>query len=296
VAAISCLDNTGVSDSTCGCPAAGCETAHVPVPLYEASLRVFSPLSTFPPGERRRWERYVAAGKAPDRLGLQRIEHETALAAAVRPTLDVDEEHALVEVVDGVTYLCPARTQLRVWQAAEEFREGLAALLADTFVPRGLAEEAADQLAGWREVSPDLRAHVRTSTWSVPLTWFLLFDPAEALRGEGTLRYSTGIAAARRRSADALRVLEATLPQGPATPELADLVSWLTGFHGYSRVELDYGLLATLFGDDLEQEVSVDDLGAGLAALARGDGLGAGRAYERVMERWRSVQQREHSS
>jgi hypothetical protein len=255
----------------------------VPVPLYQASLRVFSPLSTFPPGERRRWERYVAAGKAPDRLGLQRIEHEEALAAAVRPTLDVDEEHALVEVVDAVTYVCPARTQLRVWQAAEDFRDGL-------------AEEAADQLAGWREVSPDLRAHVRTSTWSVPLTWFLLFDPAEAHRAEGTLRYSTGIAAARRRAAEALQVMEATLPQAPTTPELADIVGWLAAFHGYSRVELDYGMLAALFGDALAEETSVDDLTGGLKALARGDGLAAGRSYERVMERWRAVQQREHAS
>jgi hypothetical protein len=268
----------------------------VPVPLYQASLRVFSPLSTFPPGERRRWERYVAAGKAPDRLGLQRIEHEEALAAAVRPTLDVDEEHALVEVVDAATYVCPARTQLRVWQAAEDFRDGLAPLLADVFVPRGLAEEAADQLAGWREVSPDLRAHVRTSTWSVPLTWFLLFDPAEAHRAEGTLRYSTGIAAARRRAAEALQVMEATLPQAPTTPELADIVGWLAAFHGYSRVELDYGMLAALFGDALAEETSVDDLTGGLKALARGDGLAAGRSYERVMERWRAVQQREHAS
>lgn len=268
----------------------------MPVPLYQASLRVFSPLSTFPPGERRRWERYVAAAKAPDRLELQRIEHDQALAAAVRPTLDVDEDHALAEVVDGVTFLCPARTQLRVWQAAEEFRDGMAPLLADTFVPRALAEEAADQLAGWREVSPDLRAHIRTSSWSIPLTWFLLFDPAEAYRAEGVLRYATGITAVRRRAADALQIMEAVLPQAPTTPELAELIGWLAGFHGYSRVELDYGMLATLFGDELSKETSVDDLTGGLAALARGDGVAAGRAYERVMERWRAVQQREHCS
>lgn len=268
----------------------------MPLPPYQASLRVFSPLSTFPSGERRRWERYVAAAKAPDRLALQAREHEQALVALVAPTLDVDEEHALVEGIDGVTYVCPARTQLRVWQAASDFRQGLALLLADTFVPRGLADEAADQLAGWREVSPDLRAHVRTAPWSIPLSWFLIFEPAEAIREEGTLRYATSISAAKRRATEALAVLEQTIPQTPTTPQLAELLTWLSGFHGYSRVELDYGLLAVLLGARLKEEMSVDDLAEGLAALVRGDPAAAGQAYERVVDRWRAVQELERAS
>ena len=291
---MSCFNNTG------GCwrtgSRDGCKTASVSSPAYLASLRVFSPLSTFPSGERRRWERYIAAGQAPDRDGLVGMEHEQALAAAVQPTLDVDTEPALIELVDGVTYVCPARTQLRVWQAAESFREGLAALLADTFIPRALAEQAAEQLAGWQEVSPDLRVHVRTSPWTVPLAWFLLFDEAEAQRGPDTLRYATGLAAARRRAQDALRVLMRALPQIPTVAELADLTGWLAGFHGYSRVELDYGLLARSFGEGLSREKSVADLAAGLAAVQHGDGAGAAAAYERVASRWRELQQRENAS
>lgn len=262
----------------------------MPVPAYLASLRVFVPLASLPPGERRRWERYLAAGRAPDRAGLLAAEHSTALAALVRPTLDVDEEHAIVEVIDAVTYVCPARTQLRVWQAAERFRDGLPALLADAFVPRGLAQEAVDQLAGWREVSPDLRPHVRTCAWSVPLAWFLLFDPAERVQGDGSLRYATGLRAARHRTEQALIVLRKTLPEAPTTPALEEIAAWLTGFHTHARVELDYGPLAGLFAERLDQERSVADLAEGLRALARGDGMLAATAYGRVAERWRVLQ------
>jgi hypothetical protein len=274
----------------------GWETAPVPAPAYLASLRVFSPLSTFPTGERRRWERYVAAGRVLDRMTLLDAEHEASLAASVRPTLDVDEEHALVELVDGVTYLCPARTQLRVWESAGAFREGLAALLADTFVPPVLAQEAEDHLAGWREVSPDLRPHIRTSAWTIPIAWFLVFDPAEEIRDETHLRYASDIASVRRRTTNALALLEQVAAHLPVIPELADLLGWLNGFHNMSRVELDYGPLAALFGEDLANEHSVAELGAGLTALARGDVASAGGAYERYVERWRPVQLRENAS
>lgn len=267
----------------------------MPVPTYLASLRVFSPLSTFPPGERRRWERYIAAGKALDRAGLVAAEHDQALRALVRPSLDVAEEQAAAEVVDGVTYLCPSRTQLRVWSAAAEFRDGLPALIADSFVPRGLADEAADRLAGWREVSPELRAHIRTAPWAIPLAWFLLFEEAEADRGEDTLRYVAGLGATRRRITQALGVLEQTLPQAPTTGQLADLGRWLAEFHGYSRVELDYGVLAGLF-EDLTGETSVADLTEALGALNRADGDTASAAYERVAARWRPLQLRENAS
>src|SRR5690242_15418458 len=80
-----------------GCPLPGANTAVMPptlcrsaipdarmptvsVPAYLASLRVFSPLATFPPAERGRWERYIAAERAPDRATLVAIEHDTGLA------------------------------------------------------------------------------------------------------------------------------------------------------------------------------------------------------------------------
>ena len=265
-------------------------------PAYVASLRVFVPLATLPSGERRRWERYIAAGRAPDRSGLGEAEQVAGLVAAVRPSLDVDEEHALVEVVDGVTFVCPARTQLRVWEAAESFRDGLPDLIADAFIPRALADAAADQLSGWREVSPELLPHVRSAPWTIPLAWFLLFEAGERVQAPGSLRYVATMAAARRRAANAAGVLRRTLPQAPTLPALEDVGRWLEAFHAYGRVELDYGGLAGLMGPELDSDTSVADLSAGLAALARGDGTGAAAAYQRVAERWRDLQLRENAS
>lgn len=270
--------------------------ASVLAPPPSASLRVFVPLSTLPPGERRRWERYVAAGRAVDRPGLVLAERAAAVVAAVRPTLDVDEEHAVVEVVDGVTYICPARTQLRVWEAAATFREGLPGLVAEAFIPQALADEASDQLAGWREVSPGLVPHVRTACWTVPLAWFLLFDAAEERREAGGLRFVAGLDAVRRRIARAAAVLAATLPQVPTLGDLQELGRWLDQFHRMGRVELDYGGLATLFGEQLAEETSVADLATGLDALTRGDGAAAATAYQRVAGRWRDLQLRESAS
>lgn len=267
----------------------------MPVPAYLASLRVFCPLSEFPPGERRRWERYVAAGRAVGRAELMAGEHAQALAALVAPRLDVAEEHAVAEVVDGVTYLCPARTQLRTWQAAAAFRDGLPDLLADAFLPARLAAEASEQLAGWQEVSPQLQAHIRTSAWTVPLAWLLLFDPAERQVQPVALRYAAGLTTVRRRAGAALAILREALPAAPTAAALEELVHWLGGFSTRSRVELDYGALAELF-EDLTAEVSVADLTEALAALAAGDGAAATAAYERVVSRWRPLQLRENAS
>jgi hypothetical protein len=262
-------------------------------PASTASLRVFVPLSTLPSGERRRWERYVAAGRAPDRVGLVAAERAAAVLAAVRPSLDVEEEHALVEIVDGVTFICPARTQLRVWEAAGAFRQGLPAIVADAFVPLSLAEEADDQLAGWREVSPALVPHIRSASWTIPLAWFLLFDGAERTSRGAELRYVTSLAGARRRITAAVAVIEAALPQVPMLADLYDLARWLESFHTFGRVELDYGGLVAMLTVPAVEETSVSDLAAGLEAVRTGDGAAAAAAYERVADRWRALQLRE---
>ena len=254
---------------------------------------MFVPLSTLPSGERRRWERYVAAGKAPDRAGLVAAERAAAVVAAVRPSLDVDEEHALVEVVDGVTYICPARTQLRVWVAAEEFRFGLPALVADAFVPPTLAAEAGEQLAVWREVSPGLVPHIRSACWTIPLAWFLLFDPAERSEARSGLRYVTAMSNAIRRAGAAISVISAALPQVPIVADLADVARWLEQFHAFGRVELDYGGLVDMLAGTVQDERSVADLAEGLAAVRSGDGAAAAAAYDRVAGRWRDLQLKE---
>jgi hypothetical protein len=60
---------------------------------------------------------------------------------------------------------------------------------------------------------------------------------------------------------------------------------------------LDYGGLVHLLDDDaLSRDHSARDVTDGLAALAAGDSASAVGAYERMMERWRTVRALEHAS
>ena len=282
---------------------------------FTTALRVYEPLAALPPAERSRWTRYAerrdgAEGTGPglDTATAVRSEHETALSMVVRPRLDVAEEHALVREVDGLPYVCPLDTQRRVWESLIEFRDGLADLVADAFVPRRLAEEAETELGRWQAATdPEgMRPpHVLTATWHVPLAWFLVVDVAdrELVLGDGlgdpsrSLTYTTTMAAARRRGARALALLQRTIPEAPTVRGLEQVGRWLEEFHPYSRVQLDYGDLVTILDDAfLSADTSAADLAEGLAALRAGDVANATGAYERVVTRWRPVQAKETSS
>ena len=45
----------------------------------------------------------------------------------------------------------------------------------------------------------------------------------------------------------------------------------------------------------IEADTSIEDVHSSLAGLASGDGVAAGRGYERLMNRWRSVAAFEHA-
>ena len=114
------------------------------------------------------------------------VEHEAGLRALVGlPPAALPEvgEHALVTEVDGVTLVCPWRTRVRACEALGEFRSELPDEIADAFVPRVVADAAQDELDQWRVDHADLHTHVLSSTWQVPLRWFLLVDPRRA-RGQ----------------------------------------------------------------------------------------------------------------
>ena len=114
---------------------------------------------------------------------------------------------------------------------------------------------------------------------------------------ERTLTYATPMAQARRRVARALSVLRRTLPNAPSVAGLEDVGRWLEEFHPHSRVELDYGGLVDLLGDEeLRSETSVADIAEALAGLAEGDGEKAMGAYERLMARLRRLQAVEQAS
>jgi hypothetical protein len=86
--------------------------------------------------------------------------------------------------------------------------------------------------------------------------------------------------------------------------EVEDVMTWLTSFKSKSIVELDYGGLAELLNqiapaserNGTETDTSVADIWESLEALDAGEGLVAGRAYERLMRRWRGVSALEHAN
>lgn len=263
------------------------------MPSYSSHLRVYEPLSAFPPGERSRWESYLAAGAAPSRIRGLLVEHRAAVVAAIGLPPDSSVEHAFVHRVDGRTYVCPWRTRLRGWEAMTEFRSSLPEEIADAFVPRAAAEIAERELARWRQASPDLKSHIHSATWQVPLRWFVPFEGEErrlVLDGERSLTYVTTMANARRRVARTLAVLRRTVEDGPILEGVEDLGRWLEEYHPRSLVELDYGTLVRLFDDaELEADESAADVAHAVACLAAGEPDEALEAYQRVSVRWGAV-------
>lgn len=260
---------------------------------YTSYLRAYEPLAAFPPDERRRWERYVAEGRVPDRVRGVRWEQRAGIVAAIGGPPAHDVEHAFVHRLDGMTYICPWRTQVRAWEAMTEFRRDLPEVIADAFFPKQAAEVAERELARWRSAEPDLKSHILSETWQVPLRWFLPFEGEErrlALAGERTLTYLTTMPNARRRVARALAVLRRTIEDRSIVEGVEELAGWLEEYHPRSLVELDYGGLVALFDDvELEADESAADIAHAVASLAAGESDEATEAYARVATRWGAV-------
>jgi len=263
------------------------------VALYTSYLRAYEPLAAFPQPERRRWERYLADGRVPDRTRGIRAEQHAAIVAAIGVPPANAVEHAFVHRLDGVTYVCPWRTQLRTWEAMTEFRRTMPDEIADAFFPRQAAEVAERELARLRAAEPDVKSHILSETWQVPLRWFLPFEGEErrlTLSGERAVSYLTSMGTARRRVARGLAILRRTLDDQSIVDDVEDLARWLEDYHPRSLVELDYGGLVSLFDDaDLEADESAADIQHAVASLAEGDTDEAAEAYARVATRWGAV-------
>ncbi len=281
---------------------------------FAAYLRVYEPLAAFDGDERRYWEAYVADGRARDLESGVAEERLAALRALVAvPVRELPQlgDEAFVLDVDGVTLLCPWRTRLRSLQALEAFRAELPDELVEGFVSRALLDAADDELEQLRRSEPDLRVHVLSSPWQVPLRWFVLVDPAERQVDLGTgsgsptttapagrrLVYRTAMSRARRRTARALDVLRRTVEDGPVTAGVEEVGRWLEAFHPRSLVELDYGGLAHLLDDaELTQDESARDIAGALRALDDGDPSRAAAAYARVTARSKALQSLESAN
>jgi hypothetical protein len=285
---------------------------------HAAYLRVYEPLAALPEAERARWQAYLDTGAIPSRPVLMAAEHDRAVAAtlAVPPRLDVGSggDQAYVRHLDGLTYVCPWRLQVRTWEALTDFRAGLPDELSEAFVPGLVAEAAEMEYDAWLATHPDESVGILTSTWQVPVPWFALFEAEERRlvlgqrRSEGpgapartgldrALVYLTAMSRARRRAAKALSVVRRAFADGPAVDALEELARWLEDFHPHSLVELDYGGLVHLFDDEtLSDDASVAQIAESLESLANGDIETAGALYGQVIERWRRLAALEHAN
>ncbi|MEU9270556.1 hypothetical protein AB0E04_34660 [Streptomyces sp. NPDC048251] len=266
---------------------------------YAVYLRVYEPLAAFSEPERTHWARYAGRPELPSyqdelRRSLADLLPTPPVAVPVHESGD-----AFLAQVDGVLCVCPWRTRLRGWLALAELDDELPRPVLEAALPEVVRLEAAKDHERWLERNPDARPWIRTAVWQVPLNWFVLVSDEEREYEKGTaevapvLRYRTPMVQARRRVARSLRTLKDTMDGGPLVEGLVDVGRWLEEFHPRSLVELDYGgLVHVLPAGDLEDDHSANDVAEGIEALRVGDGVAAGEAYARLVERWRSVRER----
>lgn len=288
--------------------------ASVCVP-YAAYLRVYEPLAAFPEPERAHWARYAERGTHPSYQDELRRSLRDLLPTPPVPVPVHESGDAFVTYVDGVLCVCPWRTRLRGWQALGDLAEELPLSVLDAVLPPVVRRQATADYEEWRERNPDARPWIRTSTWNIPLNWFVLVSDKERHFDKGgpsaasddpdakepcstpVLRYRTPMVEARRRVARALKALRDSIEEGPLIDGLVDVGRWLEEFHPRSLVELDYGgLVHTLPLTHLDEDHSAADVAEGIEALREGDGAAAGEAYERLMERWRAVRDRQFAN
>ena len=273
---------------------------------YAAYLRVYEPLASFPEPERSAWATYVEAYGERDPVLGRIAEQEQALRYVLAtPPIAVparESDQAFVLTVGDQVLVCPWQTRLRSWEALDGLRQELPAAVLDAFLPGVDLERSEADYERWREEHAGALPRILTSTWHVPLRWFVPFDPEErVLRLQGragrAVYYRTPVLEAQRRVEEALKLLHRTLEDGPLTLGVEQVSRWLSEFDPESWLELDYGGLVHLMSDEvLEADQSVAEVNAGLAALAEGDPTGAAEAYESLMVRWRGVQLMEHAN
>lgn len=275
------------------------KVSSVTVP-YAAYLRVYEPLAAFPEPERGHWARYARRPDLPTYQDELRRSLADLLPTPPVPVPVHESGEAFVAEVDGVLCVCPWRTRLRGWQAMGELAEQLPTPVLDAVLPPVLRRQTAADYERWLARNPDARPWIRTSTWQVPLHWFVLVDDEERRYEQGEkegadgtpplLRYRTPMVQARRRVARGLKALREALDEGPLIDGLVDVGRWLEEFHPRSLVELDYGgLVHAVSAEELDEDHSAADVAEGIEALRNGDGAAAGEAYGRLVERWRAV-------
>ncbi|GAA4539065.1 hypothetical protein [Amycolatopsis samaneae] len=148
-------------------------------------------------------------------------------------------------------------------------------------------------------------AHTLSTTWSVPLPWFVLIDPDERklVLGSGRddpareLSWRTAIGDARERAREAGELLAATFGDSGPGRVLFETRRWLDNFHPGSVVELDYGGLVQLFGDSiLESDTTADEVHDILDALRSGNVEELAELFSELRDFWGDLSAHERAN
>lgn len=259
--------------------------------IRTAYLRVYQPIETFSPGERKSWE--PRRDPVPGDL---KQEERVVTRWLISSSLDMvgpaaQPGGAFVRDAGATLLVCPWRTRLRMLAGLLAFRDSVPEEIADAFVPEDAARSAAHELAAIGEQRPDIRSHIIHSNWHVPLRWFVCFDESERILSEDAaglrIRYETMLGAARARVERAVDVLQGGWVDDDITEMVRNLGEWLGGFPAEGILELDYGGVTASFSDEeLAEDRSAGEIWECLTAVESGDLVGAGRIFTRVGEKW----------
>lgn len=290
---------------------------------FVAYLRVYEPLSSFDSPSRERLEQALTE-RVVDPGDVGTVERELWLKAQVAkpsrllpgdradgrvpasdipPVLVLDPEDVPVgpdgSVSDSIL-VCPLDVRPRAAAALVGFLATATATLREATL--GVPEERirARTSAAMAD-TPGGAVHIVSSTWTVPLPWFALVEPAERLLTLAPLDDPTRrvcwrapIMAARARADKAYAVAHKSLGDSGPARMLRETGRWLEHFDEQSIVELDYGGLVQLLDDQtLLADTSADDVHHALDALADDDADEVADRYARLQEFWGELAGRE---
>ena len=259
---------------------------------YVAYLRVYEPLENFSESNQAYWlENYRDS-----------IERKAEQVDSLR-RLILDNRHLLTVnganllSINALDYASPWSTAQRCISAFNEFKSSVPSSVISMFFPLDVDVDS----IYINDIDNQGRSHVISENWMIPPRWFVLFSPEDRLRGRNSsgafILLRTDIARAKERCITAHRAVLTSFGPGIVEEELVELLNWLNIFDPVSIVDCDYGGLAnymekSLLKDGepgLESDSSIEDVQESIQGLLAGDGILAGRGYERLVTRWRRV-------
>ncbi|WP_191297953.1 hypothetical protein [Lentzea cavernae] len=279
---------------------------------FVAYLRVYEPLSVLDAELASKVEKALEEGPVPrseagdrerelwlrSQLGRKLLPGESFDVMTISPAEVPTSEAA--RVGQG-PLVCPLDLRARSAAALVGFLASAPPILQDAALDLSPETVRARASAVMAELSSGA-VHVISTTWTIPLPWFALVDPAQRRvvlasaqdDPERQVSWRVAMADARRRVARAHRVVKRSLGDDGPAKVLADTGRWLEHFHPHAAVELDYGGLVQLLEDkDLLEDTSAVDVNAIIDALEADDAEEVALRYESLREFWSELARRE---